>query len=230
MPAFLRPLLLFLIVLGFAPSAMAGDHVIVTGGPALREWEDLRIPRDRHDRFWGNFVRASTLRMVEIRKAYGSNAPLVWIIYRPAYQTRANEEGKPLTTWLSELASERNATLRWVSSSADFVNALNSRPRGSIETFDYFGHSNKFCFMLDYGNSIMAASTAWFHENDISRVNRSIFAKNAYCKSWGCHTGESMSQAWKRHLGVPLEGAVGPTDYTAISRGALPVVNGRWAR
>ncbi len=229
MPAILRHLLIALLVLGLIPTALA-DHVIVTGGPALRKWEDLRVKRDQHDRWWANFVRGSTLRMVEIRKAYGENAPLVWIVYRPGYQSRSAEDGKPYTTWISELAAKRNATLRWVSSSGDFVNALNSRPRGSIQTFDYFGHSNKFCFMLDYGNDIMAASTAWLHENDIHRISRSIFAKNAYCKSWGCHTGESMSQVWKRHLGVPLEGAVGPTDYTVVGRGIMPVVKGRWAR
>ena len=30
-------------------------------------------PQDQHDRWWANFVRASTLRMVEIRKAYGES-------------------------------------------------------------------------------------------------------------------------------------------------------------
>ncbi|MBB5353133.1 hypothetical protein HNR46_003386 [Haloferula luteola] len=225
----MRRIFLTLLLFALAPFAKA-DHVIVTGGPALRQWEDLRVKQDQHDRWWANFVRASTLRMVEIRKAYGPNAPIVWIVYRPGYQTRSAEDGKPYTTWLADRAAERNATLKWVSSSGDFVNALNSQPRGSIETFDYFGHSNKFCFMLDYSNGIMGASTAWFHENDISRVRRNIFAKNSYCKSWGCHTGESMSKVWKSRFGLPLEGAVGPTDYVVVGQGKLPVVHGRWAR
>ena len=36
-------------------------HVILCGGPALRLWEDLRVEQDQHDRWWGNFIRASTI-------------------------------------------------------------------------------------------------------------------------------------------------------------------------
>ncbi len=206
------------------------DHVIVTGGPALRKWENYRVKQDQHDRWWANFVRASTLRMAEIRKAYGPNAPLVWIVYQPGYQTRGREDGKTYTTWITELARERRATLIWFNSSGGFLQSLNSRPSGSIQTFDFFGHSNRFCFMFDYGNEIMAASIAWLHERDLPRIRSSIFARNAYCKSWGCHTGESMSAAWKRSTGVALEGAKGPTDYTVLSYGRLPEVRGSWVR
>jgi hypothetical protein len=206
------------------------DHVVVTGGPALRKWENLRVPQDQHDRWWANFVRASTLRMVEIRKAYGPDAPIVWFVYQPGYRTRGSEDAKPYASWISELAAKRRATLVWFSSGPGFIQALNQRPRGSIQTFDFFGHSNRHAFMFDYGNEIMAASTAWLHEHDLPRIKGSVFARNAYCKSWGCHTGESMSEAWKRNIGVPLEGAKGPTDYRVLSFGQLPVVKGSWAR
>lgn len=222
-------LVLFLCLLsGF--SASAGDHVIVTGGPALRKWENYRVTEDQHDRFWGNFVRASTLRMAEIRQAYGSDAPLVWFVYQPGYQTRGREDGKPYTTWITKLAAERRATLIWFSSGNGFIQSLNSRPRGSVQTFDFFGHSNRHAFMFDYGNDIMAVSTAWLHERDLPRIKGAIFDRNAYCKSWGCHTGESMSAEWKRSVGVALEGAKGPTTYTTISFGKLPEVRGSWAR
>lgn len=215
---------LFLVLPGHA------DHVVVTGGPALRKWENYRVTPDQHDRWWANFVRASTLRMAEIRQAYGPNAPLVWFVYQPSYQTRGREDGKPYTTWISELAAERRATLVWFNSGSAFIQSLNSRPRGSIQTFDFFGHSNRHAFLFDYGNEIMAASTAWLHERDIPRIKSSVFDRNAYCKSWGCHTGESMSSIWKRSTGVALEGAKGPTDYTVISQGRLPEVHGSWAR
>lgn len=211
-------------------SVFAGDHVIVTGGPALRKWENYRVTEDQHDRFWGNFVRASTLRMAEIRQAYGSDAPLVWFVFQPGYQTRGREDGKPYTSWITKLAADRRATLVWFSSGSGFIQSLNSRPRGSVTTFDFFGHSNRHAFMFDYGNDIMAVSTAWLHERDLPRIKGSIFDRNAYCKSWGCHTGESMSQEWKRCVGIPLEGAKGPTTYTTISFGRLPEVRGSWAR
>lgn len=221
-------LLVTLLLMPMLPAR--ADHVIVTGGPALRRWENLRVSPDQHDRWWANFVRASTLRMAEIRLAYGSDAPLVWIVFQPGYQTRGREDGKPYTQWITELAASRRAKLIWFSSSSGFIQAMNSRPRNSIVSFDYFGHSNRHAFMFDYGNDIMAASTAWFHESEIPRLKSSIFANNAYCKSWGCHTAESMSPIWKRHVGIPLEGARGATNYVVVGQGKLPVVSGSWER
>jgi hypothetical protein len=226
----MRFLRLLLVVLFMLPLWSRADHVIVTGGPALRKWENYRILPDQHDRWWANFVRASTLRMDEIRKAYGPDAPLVWMVYQPGYQTRGREDGKPYVAWITEVATSRRATLIWFSSTAGFLQSFNSRPRGSVQSFDFFGHSNRFAFMFDYGNEIIAVSTSWLHERDLPRIKSSVFARNAYCKSWGCHTGESMSAAWKRATGVPLEGAKGPTDYTVISHGRLPEVHGSWTR
>lgn len=222
-------LLILALTLLFAHDLRA-EHVIVTGGPTLRKWEDYRIPKDQHDRWWANFVRASTLRMAEIRKAYGTDAPLVWMVFKPGYVARGKEDGKPYVQWITELAAKRRAQLIWFDSGSGFIQALNSRPRGSVETFDFFGHSNRFAFMFDYGSDIMAASTAWLHERDLPRIRSSVFARNAYCKSWGCHTAESMSKAWKRATGIPLEGAKGATNYEMVGRGQLPSVNGSWMR
>ena len=206
------------------------EHVIVTGGPTLRKWENLRMPEDQHDRWWANFVRASTVRMDEVRKAYGPGSSVVWMVHQPSYQSRGREDGKPYTSWIAEQAAKRRATLVWFSSGGDFIQKLNSRPSGSVETFDFFGHSNRYAFMFEYGNDVMAVSTAWLHERDLSRIKSSIFTRNAYCKSWGCHTGESMSAVWKRTIGIALEGANGPTSYTAVGGGTLPVVHGSWVR
>lgn len=213
-----------------ACAATQPEHVILTGGPAVRKWEDLRVPQDRHDRWWANFVRASTMRMDEIRTAYGPTAKIVWIVYRPAYQRRGREDSKPYQDWLTEVAAKRNVSLLWIDSGTDVVNRINQRPRGSIQTFDYFGHSNRFCFMLDYGSDIMAVSTAWLHERDLAKLDRRVFAPNAYCKSWGCHTAESMSAKWLAATGVALEGAIGKTDYSELSFGRMPSVSNHWSR
>jgi len=227
MIGFLR--VLFLVSLLFVVTSKA-EHIIVTGGPAMRKWENLRVPADRHDHWWANFVRASTLRMDEIRTAYGPGAAIVWMVYKPCYQARGKEDSQPYTQWLPEVAAGRHITLIWFENTSDFLQKLNSRPRGSVQSFDFFGHSNRYSFMFDYSNEIMGVSTAWLHERDLSRINSSIFARAAYCKSWGCHTGESMSAAWKRATGVRLEGAFGPTDYTVIAQGRLPEVHGKWVR
>ncbi len=218
--------LIFFLLAGWSHA----DHVIVTGGPALRKWENYRVKQDQHDRWWANFVRASTLRIAEIRKAYGADSPIVWMVYQPSYQARGREDGKPYTTWITEQASKRRATLVWFNSSGSFLQQLNSRPRGSVKSFDFFGHSNRHAFMFDYGSDIMAASTSWLHERDLPRIKSSIFDRNAYCKSWGCHTGESMSAVWKNATGVTLEGAKGPTLYNNVGHGQMPSVRGSWAR
>jgi hypothetical protein len=96
--------------------------------------------------------------------------------------------------------------------------------------FEYFGHSNKYCFMFDYSGVIYGASTSWLHEKDLSRINGSAFTRDAYCKSWGCHTGESMSRAWKRATGLPMWGAIGKTDYSSPGGGVFLSPGGRWSK
>jgi hypothetical protein len=207
---------------------MAREHVILCGGPALRQWEDLRVESDRHDRWWANFVRASTMRIDEIRKSYGSASSVTWIVYRDGYVLRGKEDNRPYPRWITQQAIKRKAKLIWVSSGDEAIEAIN-RQRDII-TFDFFGHSNRYCFMLDYGSTIMAVSQAWIHEKDLGKLRRRSFNRNASCQSWGCHTGESMSAVWKRRLGIPLIGARGKTDYTALTEGKLPTVSGRWIR
>lgn len=229
MRALLFAFVAFFLTSGFA-AAQTPEHVILCGGPALQSWEKLRQESHQHDRFWGNFVRASTLRMAEVRKAYGKQAKLVWIVYRPGYENRAREDGKPLVRWIAENAAKRNVELIWVSSGSAAIRAINSRRSGSILTFDFFGHSNKHCLMLDYSSDFMGACKAWIHENDLPKIRRSVFARNAICQSWGCHTGESMSGKWRNALGIKLIGARGKTDYVPIGQGKMPTVSGSWVR
>jgi hypothetical protein len=220
----------FFLSLLLLSQAARAEHVIVCGAPALRSWEDLRTEQERHDRWWANFVRASTLRMDQIRQERGAEAALVWLVYKPGYDARGREDGQPYTTWIAEQATKRSATLIWFSSSSDYISKINARPKKSVVSFDYFGHSNKYAFMFDYGSDIMAASTAWLHQNDISKLNSSIFAKDAICKSWGCHTGASMSDVWKKKLGIPLIGAKGKTVYTMVGQGEMPTGFDGWTR
>ena len=220
---------LFLILLLAVPfPILAKEHVVLCGGPASRKWENLRVKRDRHDRWWANFVRASTMRMDEIRKSYGMNNSITWIVYKNGYVTRGREDGKPYTQWIAEQAAKRKAKLVWISSGDQAISAIN-RLRNII-TFDFFGHSNRHCFMLDYGSDVMAVSQAWIHERDLGKIRSRALNKNAHCQSWGCHTGESMSAVWERRLGITLVGAKGKTDYSALSFGKMPTVSGKWIR
>lgn len=218
----------FLFVVIMAGTTVRAEHVIVSGGPSLRQWEDLRIKKDRHDRWWANFIRAATVRMDQIRKDPGSDPRIVWMVFRPGFAARGSEDGKPYITWISEVATKRGATLIWFSSREEFIRALNGRPQQSIRSFDYFGHSNRYTFMFEYGSEIIASSTAWLHQDDLRMIKPSIFRKDAICTSWGCHTGQSMSLEWKKALNIPLRGVKGPTNYVTVGQGLLPMANGKW--
>ena len=102
-------------------------HVVMCGGPALRQWEGLRIQPDRHDNWWANFVRASTIRIAQIQQQDPA-ARITWIVYRPGYATRGREDGKPYTRWIADLASKYKIKLVWADSADQAIRALNASP------------------------------------------------------------------------------------------------------
>jgi len=52
--------------------------------------------------------------MVEIRQAYGKTAKIVWAVHKNSYKMRGSEDGKPLTTWIENLAKKRNYYIRFL--------------------------------------------------------------------------------------------------------------------
>jgi hypothetical protein len=200
-----------------------GEHIFVSGGPALRGWEVLRKDTDQHDKYWHNFVRKAKWRMVEVLKQEGNDTQLTWMVYRPAYERRAAEEGRPLVQWVESVTVffkekyNNEVKLVWYDSGDDIIRYINSgqsRRKNKVAMFEYFGHSNRHAFLLDYSSAVMGASKAWLHEEDLAKLKRSAFAKGAFCRSFGCHTGESMSKTWKRATGVRMWGVQGKTDYS----------------
>lgn len=205
--------------------------VVLAGGVALREWENLRGP-EAHDKWWANFIRASTMHMGHLR-AKDSSARITWIVYKPAYVARGKEDGKPYVTWIEENAVRYGAQLVWFSTNDELYAAINNAPRGAdkIKSFYYFGHSNACAFMLDYSCEIIGVSRVWIHQADLAkRLNPAIFAPNAECWSFGCYTGNSMSQVWRQSLGVPLWGNTKATRYQPLSDGRMPEGTGKWVR
>ncbi len=226
-------LAVFLLSLFSAPAQSSradspSQHIILCGGPSLLSWEKLRRKTERHDRWWANFIRASTIRFGIIRRAYGENSKVTWIVYRKGYQIRQQEDGVPYVKYINDLAVKYKVRLVWINTGDQAINAINKHPSRSVRTFDFFGHSNKHCFMLDYGSEVLGASKAWIHEKNLWKLKGSIYAPGAVCQSYGCHTGESMSAFWKKALGHSLVGARGKTDYAMVGRGKMPHVNGRW--
>lgn len=224
-------LLLAFAALGLAPCAQA-VHVILTGGAALKSWEQYRGKGIAHDNWWANFVRASTIRIAQLQQQ-SSKAAITWIVYRPAYIKRGREDGKPYMQWIRELAVKYGVKLVWTNTGDGAIRALNRAPRSKtdfVESFYYFGHSNPYCLMLDYSSDIVAVSTQWIHETDLAKIDKSIFRPQSDCRSYGCYTGMSMSGWWRKIIGVPMWGNMESTQYAPVSNGRLPHGSGDWVQ
>jgi hypothetical protein len=242
MPRLIPILLLFLGILLAVPSAShaakGSEFIIISGGPALQKLEKYRVPADHHDKWWGNFIRSARIRIEQLRKQHGPTANITWLVYRPGYVNRAAEDGAPLIANIESVRDKYGLKLVWYSKGQDVINYINgglNRSIYKIVGLEYFGHSNKHAFIFDYSNHILGASKAWLHEQDLKLLNRKAFDKNAMVKSYGCHTAESMSAAFYKHVRVKMWGAIGKTDYSHISQGpsgTLPTISsggGYWS-
>lgn len=212
-----------------APLAHAGD-VILTGGVALRSWEDFR-GTNAHDNWWANFVRASTIK-IGLLKEQNANARITWIVYRPAYLSRGKENKIDYVPKITETAGKLKVKLVWVDTAEQAFKAIAAAGRAEkMNSFTYFGHSNAHAFMLDYSNDVMASSTQWMHEKDIEKyLSPSLFAPGADCRSFGCYTGNSMSAYWQRATQVPMWGNTESTRYQPVGDGRLPEGAGKWVK
>jgi len=226
-------LVAFGLLLGL-PQAQAQtdyEYIIVCGGPTLMKWEKWKAPVFQRDLWWMNFIRAARIRIQQLEEQGVPNTKITWFVYQPSYLSRSREEGKDLVSIITSVRDAYKVNLKFFSRTQQLLDYLNNgKPRSQVKIadFEYFGHSNKACFLFDYSNSIDSASKVWLHENELARLNPGIFARNAFAKSWGCHTGESMSQQFRRVTGVPMWGAVGKSQYQTHDLPTLASPTGRW--
>ncbi len=113
----------------------------------------------------------------------------------------------------------------------DVINYLNDgKPRDQVKVafFEYFGHSNKACFMFDYSSNVDSASKSFLHQDQLAGIHRNIFARNAEIRSWGCHTGEMMSKKWREATGTRMWGVIGKTQYMMDELPVLISSDGKW--
>jgi len=235
---FLLTLIFLVTTLAVPKSAAAAlnpndEYIIISGGPALQYWEGYRREAHRHDRWWGNFVRTARFRIEQLKKASNNAVKITWLVYRPGYEARATEDGQPLIANIESVRDKYGVNLVWFDQGDEIINYVNigqNRNAVKVSGFEYFGHSNKFCFVFDYSNHILGASKSFLHQGDLKKLNRKAFAKGAYAKSWGCHSGEAFSAEFRRVTGVKMIGAIGKTDYSETYKGILPFVSagGRW--
>jgi len=206
------------------------EWIILVGGPSMYQWEKYKA--QPHDHWWANFVRAARIRTEQLRTQVGPDQMITWLVYKQGYVDRATQEKQDLIAHINTVRDKFDLKLVWFDTGADVINYMNHgqpRDRLKIAGFEYFGHSNKACFMFDYSNIIDSACKSWLHERDFNRIDRRIFARRAFVKSWGCHTGESMSQKWYTATGTRMIGAIGRTQYMMDELPILCSEGGKWA-
>jgi hypothetical protein len=233
-PAMMKRLLLvcFLSVFAFgakAASPPSGEWIISVGGPSLYQWEHYKAYP--HDHWWANFVRAARIRTEQLRAQLGPDAKITWLVYKQGYLDRAKQEHQDLLSLIDSVREKFNFNLVWFNAGSEVINYLNNgQPRDQVKIagFEYFGHSNRACFMFDYSNNIDSACKSWLHDSELTKIKRGIFARNAFVKSWGCHTGEEMSKKWHAATGVRMIGAIGKTQYMMEELPVLVSQTDKW--
>jgi len=239
-----RTCLLLLISITFeltlrAQTGTANEYIVISGAPSLIEWE--RFKKVPHDHWWANFVRAARIRLGELREQRGDDALITWMVYKPGYERRGTRQEKQnLFSNIASVQQKYKLNLVYFSTQKQLLDYINGgtkqHPRDiwKIANLEYFGHSNKCCFMFDYSNEIDSGSKVWLHETELKQIDRKDFVPRAFVKSWGCHTGESMSALWRRATGQRMIGAIGSTDYSGSDvpgwHPTLGSSTGRWVQ
>jgi len=225
--------ILFFFLFVTASAAVAAkpptEWIIVVGGPSLYQWEKYKAYP--HDHWWANFVHAARLRTEELRAQLGPDQMITWLVYKQGYVDRAAQEHQDLISYINSVGDKFHLNMVYFRSGADVIDYLNlGQPRNKIRIagFEYFGHSNRACFMFDYSNVLDSASKSWLHENDLHKIARGDFVYGAYVKSWGCHTGEEMSKIWHNATGTHMIGAIGKTQFMMEELPILTSEDGKW--
>ena len=110
-----------------------------------------------HDHWWANFIRAARLRTEQLRTELGPDAKITWLVYRQGYEDRAKQEKQDLISLIGTVRDKFNINLVWFGPGEAVINYLNNgepRDRVKVIGFEYFGHSNRACFMILEGGAI----------------------------------------------------------------------------
>jgi hypothetical protein len=215
------------------PIPTSGEYLIVIGGVSLMSWEKYKA--NPHDNWWANFVRAGRIRMQQIR-AVAPQLPVTWFVYKPGYTARSKQEGRNLVPFIDSVGQTYNARIVYFDRTQELIDymnnggAANPRSQTRISGFEFFGHSNKACFMFDYSNNLDSGSKCWLHEKELGQIRRGIFTRDAFIKSWGCHSGELFVKSWNKATGTRMWGAIGKTQFMTHELPTLVKVGARWVR
>ena len=228
--ALVLPLLLLIGAATPARAEVAPEYVLLVGGPSLQIWEQYKA--QPHDHWWANFVHAARIRTEQLRTKFGPEVKITWLVYKQGYVDRGAQEKQDLLSFIESVRDKFNLNLVWIRNGEDVINYLNSgqpRDREKVAFFEYFGHSNKACFLFDYSSNIDSSSKSWLHESELVKISGKDFTRDAAIRSWGCHTGESMSKKWHSAVGNKMWGAIGKTQFMTDELPVLSSPDGKWS-
>lgn len=227
---FLLPFCIFFASITHGAAPTSGEYIMLVGGPSLMKWEKYKGDA-AHDHWWANFVRAARIRTEQIRMQVGPDAKITWLVFGPGYRDRAAQEKQDLFGYIASVRDKYDLKLVYFSKGHEVIDYLNGgQPRDTLKIVDleYFGHSNAKCFMFDYSSNIESACKVWLHEDELTQINGRAFARGAFVKSWGCHTGESMAKKWSSATGTRMWGVIGKTQYMTDELPVAAGKNDRW--
>src|SRR5438552_6465105 len=109
-------LLVAIIALAFSQKISAaaanvpqGEWIIVVGGVSMHQWEQYKA--QPHDHWWANFVHAARIRTEQVRAQLGPNAPITWLVYKPTYVERSEQDGADLIANMNSVRDAYNLRL-----------------------------------------------------------------------------------------------------------------------
>jgi hypothetical protein len=221
--------LLSALLLASPVMAIEKEYIIISGGPSMYAWEKFKA--QPHDKWWGNFIRTARVRIQELQAKHGPDVPITWLVYKDGYIKRGQQDNQDYISNILSVRDKYHVKLIFFDKGKEVIDYFNhGQPRDKVKiaNFEFYGHSNAACFLFDYSNIIDSASKSWLHETDFKKFNRGIFTKDAFVKSWGCHTGESMSKKFRAATGIKMYGAIGKTDYSNGTFIVLSKPGDRW--
>ena len=229
----MRFVLLLWLLAAVVPALQAQEIILLSGGPAVRSFEKFKI--NSHDKYWGNFIDSALQRAKDLQAEAKTTDKIVWLVFRPSYLSRGREDNQDYLKIIEERGKLVGVSPIYFDNKNQLLTLLRrdgSKDKPKISRLEYFGHSNKKCWMFDYSNRVDggALEPLVLHVDDLERISGSSFTPDAECVSYGCHSGEEFSQRWRMIVGRPMVGAVGKTDY---SDGGMPKISkgkgGTWA-
>lgn len=211
--------------------------VVLSGGPGLLDVKD----KEAHDRGWSNYVDPILLRAKQGNLPLAKKEELWWLIYKPAYVARWEDDAKRganstkhidshATDYVSHLevrASEHGWNLIWLAEALDVWKAF-AKIKKKLSRVWYYGHARDDLWLaLDHNAAhvaVMPNSKAVLTRSSIDAKFKKHFSdapkkydENRSSKFFGCNT-EKFACKWATELGLFSEGAQGKVDFETVHK------------